>query len=142
MTMQLLSTNRDGRDTLPIAPAIFSLLRTGPNALRFKTRQHWVGVKSTGNVLQNFDSYVGMELSLVPEVESVFVRSDNESGKGYTVLTVVNERDPAVRAKVYAREQAIMDAALGIDFSFRVVSRMNRNLQDMIDPIGTLVYQR
>lgn len=83
-----------------------------------------------------------MELSLVPEVETVFVRSDNENGKGYTVIAVINHRDPGIRAKVYAREQAIMDSARGIDFNFRVVSRMNRDLRDVIESAGTLAYQR
>ena len=78
----------------------------------------------------------------MPEVESVFVKSDGENGKSYTVFTIINERDPAIRAKVYAREEAIMDAAKGIDFSFRVVSRMNRNLEDMIDNVGILAYKR
>jgi hypothetical protein len=138
--MQLLSTNRDSQDA---AQAIFSIFHTGTNpTVPLKNRLHWFDVEPSSRFLRSFDSFIGMELSIVPEVESVFVKSDNENGKGYTVLTVIDERDPTIRAKIYAREEAIMDAALGIDFSFRVVSRMGRDLRDVIDDAGKLAYQR
>jgi hypothetical protein len=101
----------------------------------------WFETSNTVPV-QSFEAYVGMELSLVHEVESVFVISDSESGKGYTVITVINDRDPEIRARVYAREQALMDEAKGINFNFRVISRMNRNLSDILDKAGRLAFQR
>lgn len=90
----------------------------------------------------SFDTYLGMELSLVDQVEAVFVKSDSESGKGYSVITVINDRDPDVRARIYSREQAIMDEGRGIDFSFRVISRMNRDLSSLIDNVGKIVFKR
>lgn len=78
----------------------------------------------------------------MPEVEKVFVEWDRESGQAYHVITVINLRDPEVRAKVYAREQAIMDAFHNVDFSFRVISRMNRNLSEAVDNVGNLAYER
>jgi hypothetical protein len=75
-------------------------------------------------------------------VESVFVKSDTETGKGYTVITVINDRNPDVRALIYARERAIMDTAGGIDFSFRVISRMNRDLSNLIENPGKLAFLR
>ena len=83
-----------------------------------------------------------MEFSFVPEVENVFVECDKDTGKAYRVITIINERDPDVRVKVYKTEQRVMDAFRGIEFSFRVISRMNRNLSDVIDKVGRLAYQR
>ncbi len=140
MTMQACATNRDSQD---VRPAIFSSFTQGTNSVSLKTRLDWFSVESDLKLIfRNFDSYIGMELSLVPEVETVFVKADNENGKSYTVFTVINARDPEVRAKVYAREVAIMDAARGIDFSFRVISRMNRNMREVIYNVGTLVFKR
>jgi hypothetical protein len=140
MTMQACATNRDSQD---VRPAIFSSFTQGTNSVSLETRLDWFSVESDLKLIfRNFDSYIGMELSLVPEVETVFVKADNENGKSYTVFTVINARDPEVRAKVYAREVAIMDAARGIDFSFRVISRMNRNMREVIDNAGTLVFKR
>ena len=138
--MQACATNRDSQD---VRPAIFSSFTQGTNSVSLETRLDWFSVESDLKLIfRNFDSYIGMELSLVPEVETVFVKADNENGKSYTVFTVINARDPEVRAKVYAREVAIMDAARGIDFSFRVISRMNRNMREVIDNAGTLVFKR
>ncbi len=138
--MQACATNRDSQD---VRPAIFSPFTQGTNPVSLKTRLDWFSVESDLKLIfRNFDSYIGMELSLVPEVETVFVKADNENGKSYTVFTVINARDPEVRARVYAREVAIMDAARGIDFSFRVISRMNRNMREVIDNVGTLVFKR
>ncbi len=137
-SMQLQSTNY-GAD---VSPAIFSVFHTGKRDVSFKTRQHWFPVWSKYGMLRNIEDYVGMELSLVPKVETVFVSTDSDDGKEYTVISVINERDPEVRAQVYAREKAIMDLAPGIAFNFRVISRMNRKLADVIDSAGKLAFQR
>ena len=89
-----------------------------------------------------FEQYIANELSMVSEVESVFVECDGDPGKGYSVITVINERDPNIREKIYAREQVIMDEFPKIDFSFSVISRMNRPLADIITPVGNPAFQR
>lgn len=140
MQMTVRGTNCESRNALP---AIFARFPTGEKHTSLKTgRVSWFRAEPSGVPLLNFENYVGMELSLVPEVEAVFVKCDNENGNGYTIFTVINDRDPDVRARVYAREQAIMDTAKGIDFSFRVISRMNRNLSDIIDKVGKLAFRR
>ncbi|MGA3322940.1 MAG: hypothetical protein ABSF45_00570 [Terriglobia bacterium] len=138
--MQISATTRDNQGALP---AILSQQVTGENHGWSRTDlQVWFMADSRNKLVFSFETFIGLELSLVPQVETIFVRSDSETGKGYTVITVINERDPHVRALVYAREQAIMDEARGIEFSFRVVSRMNRDLSSLIDNVGKVVFQR
>ncbi len=92
-------------------------------------------------MLLSAEMFIGLELSIVPEVERVFVdRAAN--GKELRVMVIVNERDPALRSKVYEREQEIIDAHPQLDFDFCVHARMNRNLKDVVDGIGKLAYKR
>src|SRR5208282_6570412 len=110
--MQISATNRDNQGAFP---ATLSQQVTGENHGWSRTdRQVWFMADSRSKLVFSFETFIGLELSLVPQVETIFVRSDSETGKGYTVITVINERDPQVRALVYAREQAIMDEARGI----------------------------
>lgn len=81
-----------------------------------------------------------IELSLVPEVEAVFI--DRESDGEYRIISVVNERDAAVRQKVYAREEEIMEAYPSVRFDFHVLARMNRKLEDVITKAGKTVFER
>jgi hypothetical protein len=85
--------------------------------------------------------FMGLELSLVPEVEKVFVDCIDK-GKEYRVLTVVNDRDPAVRAQIYKREQAIMSEFKHSDFDFQIVARQNRCLAEILNPAGVLAFKR
>jgi hypothetical protein len=92
-------------------------------------------------ILINIEDFVGLELSLVHEVEQVFVqRQDNK--KEFKVLTVVNERDPAVRTRIYAREREIIDNYPNFDFDFHIVARMNRDIQQIANGAGKLAYKR
>src|SRR5437868_5334861 len=56
----------------------------------------------------NPEALIGLEMSFVPQVESVFVEPAPRKA-GFHVFTIVNDRDPKVRAQIYQREQAIMD---------------------------------
>jgi len=73
-------------------------------------------------------------------VESVFVERGN--GKELRVLSIVNERDPAIRATIYAREQAIIDAYPDLVFDFNIIARRNRDLKDVVTEAGKLAFQR
>ena len=136
--MQLCATNRDSgkyrADCIQVG--------IGETHSSFKTDRQWLLVGQNRLAAFSFETYIGMEFSLVPEVETVFVTPDSDAGKAYNVITVVNDRNSDVRAKVYAREQAIMDEARGIEFSFRVLSRMNRNLSELINTAGKIAFQR
>ncbi len=139
--MQISATNCGSRE---VTPLVFCQLHSGTNPSSLETgRQRFEIFEAKGSKpLLSFEAYIGMELSLVPQVESVFVEWDKENGRAYHVITVINERDPNVRARVYEREQAVMDAFPNVDFNFRVISRMNRSLVDVVDQAGKLAYQR
>jgi hypothetical protein len=137
--MQLCAANSDNRGIFPAGGV--QLVSGQPVRSQQQTQLAWKTRASSG-WLRILEDAVGMEFSLVPEVESVFVDCDKENGKAFRVISIINARDPDVRAKVYKREQAVMDAFRGIDFSFRVISRMNRNLSDVIDKVGRLAYQK
>jgi hypothetical protein len=77
----------------------------------------------------NTEHFIWLELSMVREVEYVFVERTTDDS--FSVLTIVNERDPEIREKIYAREQAIIDAHPKLYFDFHVVPRMNRALSDI-----------
>jgi len=92
-------------------------------------------------ILMNIEDFVGLELSLIPQVERVFVTRE-ENGRGFKVLTVVNERDPDLRARIYAREQAVIDAWSNFDFDFHITARMNRKPEEITSSAGKLAYLR
>lgn len=81
-----------------------------------------------------------IELSMVKEVEAVFI--DRESDGEFRIITVVNDRDAAIRDRVYAREEEIMAAYPGVKFDFHVLARMNRKLEDVITRVGRLAFER
>jgi hypothetical protein len=81
-----------------------------------------------------------IELSLVKEVEAVFV--DRESDGEFRIISVVNDRNAALRERVYAREEAIMDTYPGLKFDFHVLARMNRKLEDVITKAGGKIFER
>ena len=55
----------------------------------------------------SLEKFIGFELSFVPQVEQVYVdRADN--GKEFTVTTVINERDPKIRAQMSEKKRLSM----------------------------------
>ena len=89
----------------------------------------------------NPEDLIRLEMWFVPEVESVFVEAAPRRG-GFHVFTIVNERDPSVRAAIYRREQAIMDEYKNLEFDFRIIARRNRDLTDIISGLGAPVFTR
>jgi hypothetical protein len=89
----------------------------------------------------NPEELIRLEMSFVPEVESVFFEAAPRR-TGYHVFTVVNERDPEVRAKIYKREQAIMDEYKNLEFDFRIIARRNRDLDDITTGLGAPIFTR
>lgn len=92
-------------------------------------------------LLMNPETFVGLELSLVPQVEAVYVIRVG-SAKELKVTSVTNERDADVRSKVYAREQAIIDAYPNLNFDFNVIARRNRDLDEVFNQTGILAFKR
>lgn len=89
----------------------------------------------------NPEDLVRLQMSSVAEVESVFVERAPRRA-GFHVFTVVNERNPQVRAKIYEREQAIMDEYKNLEFDFRIIARRNRDLKDIITDLGAPIFAR
>ena len=69
----------------------------------------------------SIEACLQIELSLVPEIEAVIVER-NADGE-FRVISVVNERDAAIRDKVYAREEEIMAIYPGVRFDFHVLAK-------------------
>ena len=88
----------------------------------------------------NVDTFIGLELSLVAEVERVFV--DQKGPREYHALSVINERDPEIRKRIYRREQAIIDAHPNLTFDFDIVCRLDRALEDITGDCGKLAFKR
>jgi hypothetical protein len=138
--MQLCATNSDNH---PIFAAISFQLVSSEREVRSQQKNLYASKeRPIDGWLRTVEAAIGIEFSMVPEVENVFVQSDKDNGKAYRVITIINERDPDVRAKVYRSEQRVMDAFKGIEFSFRVIARANRNLPEVIDSVGRLAYQK
>ncbi len=94
----------------------------------------------TSSPIFSVETGARIELSLVPEVERVFF--EREGDGEFRIITVVNKRDAAIREKVYAREEAIMQAYPGLNFDFHVVARMDRKVEDVLTKAGKLVFER
>ena len=77
--------------------------------------------------------FIGYEITMVPEVECVFVEKEDDAS--FTVYTVVNDRDLDVRSKIYDREMEILGANPGIKIEFNILSRRNR-------PLGTVIQSK
>jgi hypothetical protein len=142
----MLSAISSGNDTLvgPVA-SIFSSsqpLANAPKPVSLETRGQWArgGVP---RLIFSQEIFIGFEMSLVPEVEAVIVER-SEGVKNLRVTTVIDKRDPAVRAKIYARERAIIDSGsfAGVSFDFHVISRLGCALDEIIGTPGKLAWKR
>ena len=99
----------------------------------------WKQPSTRVNRIMRPKDFIGLEMSLVPQVEKVFVE---DTGKDFRVLTVVNERNAVVRSQIYKREQVIMEELKHADFDFQIIARENRCLAEIMNPAGELAYKR
>ncbi len=109
----------------------------GEAQVKAKTSYWWA---LTSKPIFSVETCARIELSLVPEVENVFF--EREGDGEFRIISVVNERDAAIRDRVYAREEAIMEAYPGLKFDFHVLARMGRRLEDVISKAGKTVFER
>ena len=89
----------------------------------------------------NTEDLIRLEMAFISEVESVFVEHSNGETE-FRVFTVVNKRDADVRARIYRREQAIIDACKNLDFEFQIIARRDRDLKDVISGLGEPIFVR
>ena len=117
-------------------PSVFVAADGQPYNQKRDNRSRLLITKSrTACFTVNPEDFIRLELSFVNEVESVFVEPAPRR-TGFHVFTIVNERDPEVRAKIYGHEQAIMDEFKNVEFDFRIIARRNRPLTDIITGLG------
>lgn len=88
------------------------------------------------------ESFAALEMAHIAEVESVFVDRPDNRKDVFRVITVINERDQRIREMVYEKERTIIDAYPELEFNFRLITRNNRHLCDVIERAGTIVFQR
>jgi hypothetical protein len=85
------------------------------------------------------NEFVALELSLVPEVEYVFTAFRNNAFYIW-VVTELFERE--TREHIYEREKAIIDQFTMFEFDFYIVSRLGRQVRDLISESVELVFDR
>jgi len=95
----------------------------------------------TQKMLLSPEIFIGLELSIVPQVQQVFVERIDR-GKTMRVMVMLEGRDAEVRRRVYAREQAIIDEHPQFDFDFYTHQLMGRKPATVVDGIGKLAYKR
>lgn len=89
-----------------------------------------VQVHSTTSVLVfKPEDFIWLELSIVGEVERVFVE---RRGNAFQVMTVVNDRSPELRKRIFAREKEIIEEMPQYEFDFDILTRMNHKLDELV----------
>jgi len=83
--------------------------------------------------------WIWVELSMVAEVERVFVWQEDDL---YRVVSVVNKNDEAMRDKIYERELALIESLPTFRFDFYVLPRMGNELAELVDYSTKPAYSR
>jgi len=129
-------------NTVNVVPSVLDSISNDGKTKRTNWRSDsQLKSRSNTTLMMNPRLFIGLELSLVPQVEKVFVECLDQ-GKEFRVLTVVNDRDAAVRSQIYRREQAVMGEFKYSDFDFQIIERQGRCLAEMLNPAGELAYKR
>lgn len=85
------------------------------------------------------NEFIAFELSLVSEVEYVYTALRNNV---FYVWVVINQFEREVRERIYEREKAVIDEFSMFEFDFYIISRMERNVQELISESIDLTYER
>lgn len=99
-------------DTLALASATSSSVRSinfpdlVPSRSETVRNEAQVSQVARSKYFVQVDNFIWLELSLIAEIEHVFVTKKENIFK---VLTIVDEHSAALRKKIYAREAAIID---------------------------------
>jgi len=117
-----------------------TMLMPFPAEARVQVRNSQPSRALSNNPIYSVETCARIEFSLIPEIECVFF--EREGDKEFRIISVVNKRDAAIREKVYAREEAIMQAYPGLSFDFHVMARMDRKIEDFVTKAGKLAFER
>lgn len=88
---------------------------------------------------RRLNEFVGIELSLVPDVEYVFTAFRN---KVFYIWIVIDRFESQVRERIYDREKAVIDEFTMFEFDFYILSRQGRKVGDLVSESIELVFDR
>lgn len=92
---------------------------------------------ATSSYFLSPENFIWYEISMVEEVESVFIERE---GDYFNVLTVVNEHDEQLRERIYDREASVINSLPMYSFDFHVLPRMGHPEQELVN--RTKAYRR
>ncbi len=117
-------------------------LRSGEEKRIFVPSSSYLKSVMTKALVPTVQHFIALMISDVLQVENVFTMVD-DGAKTMYVYTVIDDFDAATRAKIYEREQRIIDEFGMFDFDFHIVSRMGAPLSECVnEPSIELTYQR
>jgi hypothetical protein len=79
------------------------------------------------------------ELFCIPEVERVFVNSDQSR---FDVTVILPDSNPDVLDKVVSVEASVIKAFPWLEVDFDIIFRCGRTLNDVVSPHGSLLFAR
>lgn len=85
--------------------------------------------------------HVGLELSLIREVERVYVWLDEDENL-FRVTTIVDANDVDLRDRIYDRELAVIEALPQYNFDFHVLPRVGHALNELVDYADKPAYSK
>ncbi|MCX6615001.1 MAG: hypothetical protein NTZ98_02750 [Acidobacteria bacterium] len=86
------------------------------------------------------NEFIAFELSLVPEVQSVYAAfRDN---RVFYVWVIIDRWERKVRERVYARQQAVIDSFPDFAFDFYVVPKGDEDPTELLSGSMELAYER
>ncbi len=85
------------------------------------------------------NEFIAYEISMVPEVETVFTAFRN--GVFY-VWVIVNRFERDVRERIYERQRAVIDEFLNFEFDFYIIAGLGRDPWELVSESVTLAFQR
>jgi hypothetical protein len=109
---------------------------SGPE-YRFEVQARTVPLTSVATIALN--EFIGFEISLVPEVETVFTAFRNQV---FYVWVIVSRFEEDVRAKIYDRQRAIIDEFSTFEFDFYIIAGLGRDPWELVSESVTLAFQR
>lgn len=109
---------------------------SGPE-YQYKVQARTVPLTSVATIALN--EFIGFEISLVPEVETVFTAFRNQV---FYVWVIVNRFAADVRTSIYDRQRAIIDEFPTFEFDFYIIAGLGRDPWDLVSESVTLAFQR
>ena len=95
---------------------------------------------TTKGVTSSLRELIAFEFSLVRDVQYVFTAF--RENHVFYAWVVVDRFEEDVRNQIYNRQEAVIDEFPELEFDFYIISRMGRDIGDLIDTSAQLTYQK